>query len=106
MASSKSSYWGTRQSDAGACKEHNIGISYGDEVRPKEGMPLNIHDKRKREDAAYEALLYGAGGSAPKAGTAGRDRKVNFQGFKSSQRHQHAGSTKARQKVYGASQTA
>lgn len=78
MASSKSSHWGTRQSDIGAYKENNIGISYGDESRPKEGMPINIQDKRQREDEAYEALLYGAGASAPKAGAAGRDRKVNF----------------------------
>jgi len=76
--SSKSSHWGTRQSDSGAFKDYHIGVSYGDDGRSREGIPISLKDKRKKEDEAYEKLLYGDAGSAPKSGTAGRDRKVNF----------------------------
>ena len=76
--SSKSGHWGTKQSDPGAFKEYYIGVSYGDDGRSKEGMPVSLKDRRRKEDEAYERLLYGDAGSAPKSGTAGRDRKVNF----------------------------
>jgi len=73
ITSSKSSHWGAKQSDASAFKEYNassnIGIGYGDDARPKECNPIGIKHKRKKEDEAYETLLYGDAGSAPKSGT-------------------------------------
>ena len=79
--SSKSSHWGTKQSDSGTFKEYHIGVSYGDDGRSREGIQsqhISLKDRRRKEDEAYEKLLYGDAGSAPKSGTAGRDRKVNF----------------------------
>ena len=107
MTSSKSSHWAAKHSDAAAFRECNIGIGYSEDTQPEACNPVGVRHRRKKEEAAYGTLLYGDAGSAPQSGTAGRDQKVNFQAFKSSQRHQNTGSTKIRQKVYaGISQTA
>jgi hypothetical protein len=79
MISTNSSRWAAKQADAAAFKEYDIGISYGDDAPPQDCIPINIKQKRRKEDeGAYGTLLYGDAGSAPKSGTAGRDQKVNF----------------------------